>query len=74
MLHRNLKPRPPMTDPFGVAGQEWFARQVLPEDEQDALVPDRGFAPMAARFAVVLLFSAPPSVGSTARKRPRLVS
>lgn len=37
VLHRNLKPRPPMTDPFGVAGREWLARHVLPEDEQDTI-------------------------------------
>lgn len=37
VLHRNLKPRPPMTDPFGVAGREWLARQALPVDEQDTI-------------------------------------
>ena len=37
VLHRNLKPRPPMTDPFGVAGREWLTRQTLPEDEQDTI-------------------------------------
>jgi transposase len=37
VLHRNLKPRPPMTDPFGVAGREWLARQALPEDERDTV-------------------------------------
>jgi transposase len=37
VLHRNLKPRPPMTDPFGVAGREWLSRQTLPEDEQDTI-------------------------------------
>jgi len=26
-----------MTDPFGVAGREWLARHVLPEDEQDTI-------------------------------------
>jgi len=35
VLHRNLKPRPPMSDPFGVAGRQWLARQALPVDEQD---------------------------------------
>ena len=37
VLHRNLKPRPPMSDPFGVAGREWLARQELPVDEQDTI-------------------------------------
>ena len=37
VLHRNLKPRPPMTDPFGIAGREWLARQTFPEDEQDTI-------------------------------------
>lgn len=37
VLHRNLKPRPPMTDPFGVAGREWLSRQTLPLDEQDTI-------------------------------------
>ena len=37
VLHRNLKPRPPMTDPFGVAGRDWLARQVLPADEQETI-------------------------------------
>lgn len=37
VLHRNLKPRPPMTDPFGVGGREWLAGQVLPADEQDTI-------------------------------------
>jgi transposase len=37
VLHRNLKPRPPMTDPFGVAGRRWLDRQLLPEDEQDTI-------------------------------------
>jgi len=37
VLHRNLKPRPPMSDPFGVAGREWLARQELPVDEQDTV-------------------------------------
>ncbi len=37
VLHRNLKPRPPMSDPFGVAGRRWLARQVLPVDEQDTI-------------------------------------
>ena len=37
VLHRNLKPRPPMSDPFGVAGRAWLARQELPVDEQDTI-------------------------------------
>ncbi|RDI73180.1 Transposase IS116/IS110/IS902 family [Gaiella occulta] len=37
VLHRNLKPRPPMSDPFGVAGRAWLARQELPVDEQDTV-------------------------------------
>jgi len=37
VLHRNLKPRPPMSDPFGVAGRAWLTRQELPVDEQDTI-------------------------------------
>lgn len=37
VLHRNLKNRPPMTDPFGVAGREWLAGQLLPADERDTI-------------------------------------
>ena len=37
VLHRNLKNRPPMTDPFGVAGRQWLSEQVLPEDERDTV-------------------------------------
>ena len=37
VLHRNLKRRPPMTDPFGVAGRRWLADQVLPADERDTI-------------------------------------
>lgn len=37
VLHRNLKNRPPMTDPFGVAGRQWLSEQVLAEDERDTL-------------------------------------
>lgn len=37
VLHRNLSDRPPMTDPFGVTGREWLARQVLPVDERDSV-------------------------------------
>jgi transposase len=34
VLQRNLKPRPPVTDLFGVGGREWLADQVLPVDER----------------------------------------
>ena len=37
VLHRNLKNRPPMTDPFGVAGRTWLAGQPLPKDERDTI-------------------------------------
>jgi transposase len=37
VLHRNLKDRPPMTDPFGVAGRSWLAGQWLPKDERDTI-------------------------------------
>ncbi len=37
VLHRNLKPRPPMSDPFGVAGREWVASMALPGDERDTI-------------------------------------
>jgi transposase len=37
VLHRNLKNRPPMTDPFGVAGRQWLSEQALAEDERDTL-------------------------------------
>ncbi|MCP9488817.1 MAG: IS110 family transposase [Solirubrobacteraceae bacterium MAG38_C4-C5] len=37
VLHRNLKPRPPMTDVFGVAGREWLAALALPVDERDTV-------------------------------------
>src|SRR4051812_24397293 len=37
VLHRNLKPRPPMSDAFGVAGREWLARLWLPVDERDTV-------------------------------------
>ena len=33
ILIRNLKPRPPTTDLFGVEGRRWLARQTLPTDE-----------------------------------------
>ncbi len=31
ILHRNLMPRPPVTDPFGKTGRAWLERQPLPE-------------------------------------------
>lgn len=37
VLHRNLKNRPPMTDPFGVAGRQWLSEQALADDERDTL-------------------------------------
>src|SRR5574340_11270 len=33
ILHRNLLPRPPVTDLFGKAGRTWLSRQDLPADE-----------------------------------------
>src|SRR4029453_13260668 len=33
ILIRNLKPRPPVTDLFGVKGRKWMAGQTLPDDE-----------------------------------------
>src|SRR4051812_41524334 len=39
VLHRNLKPRPPMSDAFGVAGRDWLATMVLPDDERDTITP-----------------------------------
>ena len=35
--HRNLKRRPPMTDPFGVTKRQWLAGQLLPPDERDTI-------------------------------------
>jgi transposase len=34
VLHRNLLPRPPVTDLFGKTGRAWLARQPIPVDEQ----------------------------------------
>jgi transposase len=35
ILIRNLKPRPPTTDLFGVEGRRWLAAQRLPADERE---------------------------------------
>jgi transposase len=35
VLHRNLKARPPITDPFGVAGRQWLSEQSLFADERE---------------------------------------
>lgn len=37
VLQRNLKPRPPMADAFGVAGRQWLAALALPVDERDTV-------------------------------------
>jgi transposase len=37
ILIRNLRPRPPMSDLFGVAGRAWLAWQELPADEREML-------------------------------------
>lgn len=37
ILHRNLKRRPPFSDPLGKAGRRWLAGQELPLDEREAL-------------------------------------
>lgn len=37
VLVRNLKGRPPMTDPLGKQGRAWLADLTLPEDERDTL-------------------------------------
>ena len=34
VLHRNLKPRPPVADLFGKKGRAWLADQLLPVDER----------------------------------------
>ncbi|MBC2640750.1 MULTISPECIES: hypothetical protein [unclassified Rhodococcus (in: high G+C Gram-positive bacteria)] len=36
-LHRNLMPRPPVSDLFGTAGRRWLFRQELPEDQYHAI-------------------------------------
>jgi len=37
VLQRNLKERPPMTDPFGVAGRKWLTAQTMPADERETV-------------------------------------
>jgi len=37
VLHRNLSERPPMSDPFGVAGRRWLGSLELPDDEVETL-------------------------------------
>jgi transposase len=37
ILHRNLVPRCPASDLFGIKGRRWLAEQVLPADEQAAV-------------------------------------
>jgi transposase len=37
ILIRNLKPRPPVTDLFGVEGRKWLSEQGLPGDEREML-------------------------------------
>ncbi len=37
ILIRNLRPRPPVTDVFGVQGRVWLAQQPLPSDEREML-------------------------------------
>jgi transposase len=37
VLHRNLAPRPPMTDAFGAAGRQWLDELTLPVDERDTI-------------------------------------
>jgi transposase len=37
VLHRHLKARRPMTDPFGVAGRQWLSEQVPAADERDTI-------------------------------------
>ena len=53
-LIRNLKPRPPVSDLFGVQGRCWLAEQELPADEQetvDACLRQIDF--LAAEIAVI---------------------
>jgi transposase len=37
ILHRNLVPRPPVADLFGIKGSCWLANQPLPPDEEVAV-------------------------------------
>jgi transposase len=37
ILHRNLAPRPPVSDVFGARGRAWLARQDLPADEHQTI-------------------------------------
>ena len=37
ILHRNLAPRPPVTDLFGTRGRAWLTRQDLPADEHETI-------------------------------------
>lgn len=37
ILHRNLVPRPPVADLFGIKGRCWLANQPLPPDEELAV-------------------------------------
>jgi len=46
ILHRNLVPRPPVADLFGIKGRCWLANQPLPPDEElavEALLRQLGF-------------------------------
>ena len=37
VLHRNMLPRPPVTDLFGARGRAWLAHQALPADERETV-------------------------------------
>jgi transposase len=37
VLHRNMLPRPPVTDLFGTRGRAWLAHQALPADERETV-------------------------------------
>ncbi len=37
VVHRNLKGRPPFSDPLGRAGRRWLAKLELPPDERESL-------------------------------------
>ena len=51
VLHRNLKRRPPASDPFGVKGRAWLAEQELPSDERLTLDACRAPARLPRRRA-----------------------